>query len=125
MRLVTRGRSSKRPSVDAAVKSSSQLAVARACHNAATLSVKCSGMGPTFRPKTSLTWSVAITVAMPVVKPVVTGWGMNCIRRPRRATPIATKSTPAMKPAVSRPLRPYWVTMGARITTNAAVGPVT
>ncbi len=30
-----------------------------------------------------------------------------------------------MKPAVSRPASPCLVTMGARMTTNAAVGPVT
>ena len=64
-----------------------------------------------------------MTVAIPVVKPVVTGYGMNWMRWPSRATPIATSSRPAMKPAVSSPESPYLVTMGARITTNAAVGP--
>ena len=34
--------------------------------------------------------SVAITVAMPVVKPVVTGYGMNLMSVPSRQAPIAT-----------------------------------
>ena len=36
-----------------------------------------------------------MTVAMPAVKPVVTGCGMNWISRPSRATPIATSRKPA------------------------------
>ena len=72
-----------------------------------------------------MTCSVAMTVAMPAVKPVVTGWGMNSMSRPRRIAPIATSRTPAMRPAVSSPERPYLVTIGARMTMNAAVGPVT
>ena len=82
-------------------------------------------MRPTWSPRTSFSCSVAITVAMPAVKPVVTGWGMNSTRRPRRAAPIATSSIPAMRPAVSSPERPKRDTIGARTTTKAAVGPVT
>ena len=67
--------------------------------------------------------SVAITVAIPAVKPVVTGYGMNSMSSPRRATPIATSMTPAMIPAVSSPESPCLFTIGARMTTNAAVGP--
>ena len=66
-----------------------------------------------------------MTVAIPAVKPVVTGCGMNWISRPSRATPIANRRTPANSPAVSSPASPSRDTMGARITTNAAVGPVT
>lgn len=40
-------------------------------------------------------------------------------------TPIATRSRPAISPAVSKPLAPYLAVMGARMTMNAAVGPVT
>ena len=90
-----------------------------------TMFGKRSGMRPTWSPRTSFSCSVAITVAMPAVKPVVTGWGMNSTRRPRRAAPIATSSIPAMRPAVSSPERPKRDTIGARTTTKAAVGPVT
>ncbi len=72
-----------------------------------------------------MTCKVAITAAMPVVKPVVTGYGMYLMRSPSRKAPIATSRPPAMNPAVSSPERPYLVTIGARMTTNAAVGPVT
>ena len=62
---------------------------------------------------------------MPAVNPVVTGWGMNWISRPRRKSPIASSSTPAMPPAMSSPESPCRTRMGARMTMNAAVGPVT
>ena len=66
-----------------------------------------------------------MTVPMPAVKPVVTGWGMNWMSRPSRKSPIAMRISPAIAPATRRPLIPKRDTMGARITTNAAVGPVT
>ena len=69
--------------------------------------------------------SVAITVAMPAVKPVVTGWGMNSMSRPSRASPITIRMTPPSIPASSSPASPNCVKMGARMTMNAAVGPVT
>ena len=124
-RRVSFGTSKRRASVAAATPSSAQDPLARACQSAATFSTKVSGMRATSRPRTSLTWRVAITVAMPAVKPVVTGYGMNWMKRPRRAAPIATRRTPAMRPAVRSPEMPWRVTIGARITTNAAVGPVT
>ena len=33
---------------------------------------------------------------MPLVKPIVTGYGMNLIMFPIRATPIRSRNTPAM-----------------------------
>ena len=66
-----------------------------------------------------------MTIAMPAVNPVVTGYGMNWIRRPRRARPIAVSSTPAISVASIRPPGPKRSTTGSRITTNAAVGPDT
>ena len=62
---------------------------------------------------------------MPAVNPVVTGWGMYSINRPSRAIPMITRITPAIAPATRSPARPNWRTIGIRITTNAAVGPVT
>jgi len=70
---VTRGNTTSSPNVTAAIASSLMCAVPRACQNAASLAKKCSGSGPVARPNASLICSAAITVAMPVVKPVVTG----------------------------------------------------
>ena len=42
-----------------------------------TRSRKCSGLPASFRPRRSFIWSVAMTVAIPAVNPVVTGCGMN------------------------------------------------
>ena len=66
-----------------------------------------------------------ITTAIPAVKPVVTGCGMYVMSRPSLASPMPTRIRPAMKPARSSPPKPNRVTIGTRMTTNAAVGPVT
>jgi hypothetical protein len=66
-----------------------------------------------------------MTVAIPVVKPVVTGCGMNSMKAPSRATPITMSRMPARSPAVSSPESPNFEAMGARMTMNAAVGPLT
>ena len=62
---------------------------------------------------------------MPVVNPVVIGCGMNWISRPRRKSPMASSSTPAIPPATSKPASPCLTRMGERMTMNAAVGPLT
>lgn len=66
-----------------------------------------------------------MTTAMPAVKPVVTGWGMNSMRLPRRSRPSAMRIRPAMRPVISSPPRPSWAWMGASSTMKAAVGPTT
>ncbi len=66
-----------------------------------------------------------MTVAMPAVKPVVTGWGMNSMSRPNRSSPMSTSTAPARSPESNSPPRPCLATMGARMTMNAAVGPET
>ena len=124
-RRVRRGARRRSASVAAATPHSTSEALPRAAHRAATLSGKRSGMRATCRPSTSFSWRVAITVAMPAVKPVVTGCGMNSTSRPRRAAPIPTSRRPAMRPAVRSPERPKRDTIGPRTTTKAAVGPVT
>ena len=50
---------------------------------------------------------------------------MNSISRPKRATPIASWMTPAMNVAISSPPSPNWIEIGCKMTTKAAVGPVT
>lgn len=77
------------------------------------------------RPSSLSTCVAAMTTAMPLVKPVVTGCGMNWISRPRRSSPIATRMKPAITVASISPPSPYCDAMGARMTMKAAVGPVT
>jgi hypothetical protein len=78
----------------------------RACHIAAMRSKKLSGERVSRRPSTSLICSVAITVAMPAVKPVVTGCGMNSMNCPSRPSPIPIRISPPMIPEISSPAMP-------------------
>ncbi len=61
--------------------------------------------------------------AIPLVNPVTTGYGMNLIAPPNRASPIATSRTPAMRVHATRPSKPCFWTIPATITTKAPVGP--
>ena len=61
--------------------------------------------------------------AMPVVKPLVTGQGMNLMRVPIRANPITTRIPPAISVAKMRPEYPYFSMINRTIGMNAAVGP--
>ena len=45
-----------------------------------------------------------IATAMPVVKPLVTGHGMNLMSEPIFVSPMMTRITPAMTVAINRPL---------------------
>ena len=69
-------------------------------------SKKVSGVRARCSPSTSLICSVAITVAIPAVKPVVTGWGMNSMNWPRRPRPMAIRMSPPMIPETSSPAMP-------------------
>jgi hypothetical protein len=51
-----------------------------------------------------------MTTAMPDVKPVVTGNGMNLMAAPRRTRPNPTSMMPAMIVAMVRPSTPYCCT---------------
>ena len=46
---------------------------------------------------------MAMMIAMPLVKPMMTGYGMNLMTLPRRAIDIATSRAPAMIVAMARP----------------------
>ena len=61
--------------------------------------------------------------AIPLVKPIVTGYGMNLIAPPSRNSPKATRMKPAMSVATTRPSTPCCATIPETITTNAPVGP--
>jgi len=47
-----------------------------------------------------------MTVAIPVVNPVVTGNGMNSMNFPKRSRPIPISITPASRPDIRRPESP-------------------
>lgn len=49
--------------------------------------------------------------AIPEVNPVMTGYGMNLISAPRRASPRRMRITPAMTVQTTRPSYPNFVTM--------------
>ncbi len=66
---------------------------------------------------------MAITRAMPAVKPTVTGYGTNLITEPRRANPMRISSTPAIIVATASPSYPCCWTMPYTITMKAPVGP--
>ena len=63
------------------------------------------------RPSRSRTWPAKMISAMPLVKPVTTGNGMNLIAPPSRASPNPTRITPPMSVATSRPSTPYFCTI--------------
>ena len=51
--------------------------------------------------------------AIPLVNPVTTGYGMNLIAPPNRASPIAISRTPAMSVHATRPSKPCFWTIPA------------
>ena len=68
-------------------------------------------------------WVEAMSSAMPLVNPIMTGLGMNFTADPRPVMPITTSMPPAMRVTRVRPETPKRATMPATITTNAPVGP--
>ena len=73
MRLSRRGQSRSTAKAKTPISSSHGEKVGRASAMAPIRSRKCSGLEARVRPSRSFSCSVAITVAMPAVKPVVTG----------------------------------------------------
>ena len=74
-------------------------------------------------PKKSLSWVLAMTSAMPLVKPMTTGRGMNRTAVPVPVSPMMTSRTPAIMVHMNRPSTPYSAMMPDTTTTNAPVGP--
>lgn len=64
-------------------------------------------------------------MAMPEVKPMMTGIGMKPMRRPSFKSPAASSSTPAAKQAKKTPCSPYCATMPMSTALIAPVGPDT
>jgi hypothetical protein len=62
-------------------------------------------------------------MAMPFVKPMVTGRGMYFTAVPKPVTAMSMRITPAIMVTISRPETPWAVMIPATMTTNAPVGP--
>ncbi len=75
------------------------------------------------RPRKSFSCVLAITSAMPLVKPMMTGRGMYLTAVPVPVRPMITSITPAIIVHMNRPSTPYSAMMPATTTTNAPVGP--
>ncbi len=75
------------------------------------------------RPRKSRSWVLAITTAMPLVKPMITGRGMYFTAEPVPVSPMMTSITPAINVHMNRPSTPYCAMMPDTTTTNAPVGP--
>ena len=67
------------------------------------------GTGPgSVMPKKSLICVLAMTSAMPFVKPITTGRGMKRTAVPVPVRPMITSRTPAIIVHMNRPSTPYW-----------------
>ena len=63
------------------------------------------------RPRKSFTCDEKMITAIPAVKPVTTGYGMNLIIPPIRASPRTMRMMPAMIVQITRPSYPNFITM--------------
>ena len=86
--------------------SEDQSAVARAVHRPSILGRKSAGSASPRSPARSLSWLVAITTAMPIVKPSTTLSGISRISLPAPSRPPMTRIAPAISVASCRPARP-------------------
>ncbi len=75
------------------------------------------------RPKKSFTCVLAMRIAMPLVKPMTMGRGINFTAEPMPVRPMITSSAPAITVHMKRPSMPCSATIPAMTTTNAPVGP--
>ena len=91
--------------------------------SAGILSKNSAGTVPSCRPRKSFTCVSMIVIAMPQVKPVVTGCGMNLISVPSRAAPKANKNTPDMAVQIRRLGSPYCRMIAYTSPTKAPAGP--
>lgn len=84
----SRGARRRSPTISAidasATATAAGLTVSRAAHSTGSLSMKSAGRWSMDRPRKSLIWLVAMTMAMPMVKPLTTGSGTKAISRPAR-----------------------------------------
>ncbi len=94
-----------------------------ACSSDQSFSWKCSVGPAACSPKKSFHCPTQMITAMPVVKPTITGSGMNLMTPPSRPRPIASRMAPAISVATCRPAMPYCAVMPASTAMKAPVGP--
>src|SRR5712692_7193809 len=75
------------------------------------------------QPKKSRICVLAMRMAIPFVKPTMTGRGKYLTAVPMPVTPSKTRRTPAIMVHVKSPSMPYLATIPETTTTNAPVGP--
>jgi hypothetical protein len=74
-------------------------------------------------PMKSLIWVLTMSTAMPLVKPITTGRGINLTAVPMPVAPRMTNIIPAMTVHINSLSMPCAATIPATTTTNAPVGP--
>ncbi len=91
---------------DAANTSEATEYVSRWLTRARMRPIKSPGIVSIFRPQKSLICVLAISTAMPLVKPIVTGRGMNLTIEPSPVSPSSKRITPASIVQTSSPSSP-------------------
>jgi hypothetical protein len=105
--VVTRGQRSTIASPSSATSAATGSAVPIASPYAPHFSTNSAGTVPIVRPRKSLTCDEKMMSAIPLVKPMITGCGMNLMAAPNLRSPMATRITPAMSVATMSPSTPY------------------
>ena len=122
-RWLTRGQSPRIARVNSVMPTAYGLKVPACRRYEPIRSTSSAGGSVMRRPSASRSCWTAMRAPIAAVKPVMTGNGMNLMAPPSRASPRATRMTPAIMVAASSPSRPYCCTIPYTITTNAPVGP--
>ena len=122
-RLVTSGQERISTKEDSPMAVAVTLIVPRCCKSTHIFFANSLGTFSMVSPKKSFICVDAIRMAMPLVKPMVTGRGMNRTAPPSPVKAKTTRMTPAIIVHIKRPGTPKVVTIPATITTNAPVGP--
>ena len=89
-----------------AIASAAGLKKARASQRATSLGTNSAGISASEMPRRSPSWLAAITMAMPMVKPLITASGTKRMSEATRVTAAMTRITPAISVAVSKPSTP-------------------
>ena len=99
------------------------VSVSRALQSAGSFSSSGPGSRSGASPSSSLSWLTKMMIAIPAVKPTVTGNGMNLMKVPSRRKPSAASISPDRKVARISPSMPCCATAAATRTMKAPAGP--
>ena len=106
MRRLNRGQATMMARVSTETDTAQGFIVARCPPKARHFSTNSGGTVPIRSPRKSLTSPEKMIRAMPLVNPMVTGYGMNLMAPPSRARPKPARMTPASRVAAARPSTP-------------------